>query len=74
MNKQKRLSLKVILLSKVRDLFGFWELCITINDKQYTYYLSSEFGVRQFEKKLYKKMPGKALQVLRKFNHKEVKV
>jgi hypothetical protein len=66
---QKRQKLTCLLLSKAKDCFGIWEVCILINDKEYTYPITSEFAVNKFEKLLRCKhpKPGKALHLLTLF-------
>jgi hypothetical protein len=68
---KKSRKLTVYLMSKIRDCFGVWEVEVVINGKPYTYPLSSAFAVSAFEDLLYKKKPGKALQVLKKFKIEE---
>lgn len=55
------------LISKTRDLFGVWEVCIQIGYVEYTYTISSSYAVEQFDKYLRKRRYGLALNVLKKF-------
>lgn len=62
---QKGQKLTICLVSKIRDCFGVIEVCVLINGKEYTYPISSEFKLRKIESLLYRKKPGKALNLLR---------
>lgn len=70
MEKKK---LNVILISSIRDFFGFWVIDILINGKQYTYSLTSEAALNSFNLLIKHRRPGKALAVLKKFNREECK-
>lgn len=64
MDKRK---LYFTLISKTKDLFGVWEICIQLGYKEYTYIVSSSYAVEQFEKYLRKRRYGLALNVLKRF-------
>jgi len=63
--KCQKLTFK--LVSKTKDFFGVWEICICINDKYYTYPINSEFAVEEVERLISKHRFGKALQTLKQF-------
>ena len=53
-------------LSTIKDWTGLFEVTVSVNDKNtYTYVLTSQFDVDEFEKKLWKH-PGSALNWLKK--------
>jgi len=55
------------LISKTKDLFGVWEVCILIGYVEYTYTITSSYAVEQFDKYLRKRRYGSALNVLKKY-------
>jgi hypothetical protein len=59
--------LNIKLESKVKDFMGVWEVGVLINGKAYTYSISSEWAVEEFERLLRKRKPGRALKVLNQF-------
>jgi hypothetical protein len=59
------LTLKIT--SKVRDVFGIWEVTVLLNNKLYTFPVTSEFALRKVEKLLRNRKPGKALHLLKLF-------
>ena len=56
--------LEIKLLSKIRDYSGVWEVSILINNKEYTYPISSEYKLNRFENLLKRKQPRRALRIL----------
>lgn len=68
MNKKGQ-KLTISLLSKTKDFFGIWEVCVLINGKEYTYPVTSEYAVEKFERLLRgpHPKPGKALHMLTLF-------
>lgn len=59
--KQK---LEIQLISKVRDIFGVWEITVNINGKLYTYPIDAEYGLKKIKKMIRLKKYGKALHLL----------
>lgn len=55
----------VLLISKDRG--GLYRLEIEINNRNYTYYISSSYAIDRFEYFTRKQMYGKAISVLNKF-------
>jgi hypothetical protein len=51
---------------------GTIDVFVHINNKSYTYHLSSEFGYRVFLTHLHKGRDGQAIRTLNKFNRKEL--
>lgn len=70
---KKRQKLTLCLISKIKDYFGLWEVNILINKKEYTFLIPSEYAVEKFER-MSKRFPGRALNLLKKFNVKEKEV
>jgi hypothetical protein len=66
---KKRQHLTLFLVSKSKDCFGVWEVCVLINGKEYTYPVSSEYAVVKVERLLRGPHPkyGKALHLLTLF-------
>ena len=59
--------LKLVITSKVKDLFGIWEVTVLLDGKEYTYPTTSEYAVKKVEKLIRNRKPGKALHVLKLF-------
>uniref|UniRef100_A0A6M3KIV4 Uncharacterized protein n=1 Tax=viral metagenome TaxID=1070528 RepID=A0A6M3KIV4_9ZZZZ len=59
--------LKMEIISKVRDIFGIWEVTVLLNKKEYTYPIISEYALKKVERLLRNRKPGKALHVLKLF-------
>lgn len=59
-------------MATIIDIFGVYEIFIRINGREYWYFLSSEYAYRRFNKYLKNGSYGKALGILRKFNHPEI--
>jgi hypothetical protein len=70
---KKRQILTLCLVSKIKDYFGLWEVNVLINKKEYTFLIPSEYAVEKFER-MSKCFPGRALNLLKKFNIKEKEV
>lgn len=64
MSTEKGQKLTCQLLSKVKDYFGVWEVTVLINNRLYTYPISSEFLLKKVEKLIRLKKFGKAIHVL----------
>ena len=63
--------MNLLLLSTAKQIDGLIEVQILIQNKknkEYTYYLNSEYALRQFQRHYKFGNYGKALEVLRKFN------
>jgi hypothetical protein len=65
MPSKKGQKLTVSLVSKIKDYFGIWEVTVLINNKAYTYPISSEFLLGKVEKQLRLNKPGRALHLLK---------
>jgi len=63
--------MKLLILSE-KEEWGFITLSVMIDKKEYTFYLSSEYGLRQIKNALKRKNPGRALKLLKQFNHRDV--
>jgi hypothetical protein len=59
-----KLTLEVIS----KDFFGVFTVQAWVDAKQYTYVLGSEYAIRQVQKLIRQHRPGKALNMLKKFN------
>ena len=64
---KKSQKLTFILAWKIRDCTGLWRVCIYLKNKEYIYYIPSEFVIEEIEKHIYHRRYGKALQLLKKF-------
>lgn len=64
MTTKKGHNMTICLISIQKDCFGVHDVSITINTKPYTYPIVSEYAVRQFERQLKLKRPGRALAIL----------
>jgi len=64
--------MKLIIQSVERDFFGVFHLSILIDGKEYSFHISSEFALRQANLAMKKHRPGRALNILKQFNHKEI--
>jgi hypothetical protein len=59
--------LNLRITSKIKDVFGIWEVTVLLNKREYTYPITSEFAVKKIEKLIHNRKPGKALHVLKLF-------
>lgn len=58
-------TVKLTLVSIVKDIYGVYDVSVIINDnKEYTYSLKSEYDVNEF-RRLCEHTPGKALNWLK---------
>lgn len=64
---QKGQKLTIYLLATRKDCFGVIEVDVSINGKQYTYPITSEFILRKVQKMIRLKKFGKALHLLSLF-------
>jgi len=64
MEKRK---LSVELESITKDIFGVYEVRALVNEKTYTFPITSEFILRKVKSLLRRKKPGKALYLLKQF-------
>jgi hypothetical protein len=65
MTSKKGQKLTLSVLSKVKDVFGLWEVDVKINSKVYTYQISSEYLLRKVDSLIYRHKPGRALYLLK---------
>ena len=65
-------EVRLIIQTEEKDIFGVFHLGILIDSKEYTFHLSSEYAVRKVKTALRKQRPGRALNILKNFNHKEI--
>lgn len=63
-------KLSLTHLATSLDTFGVWDVCVLINDKEYTYSLSSEYGYKVFLRYYKMNRPGRALHTLKLFSIK----
>lgn len=60
-------NLTISLISESTDQFGVIEVGVLINEKLYTYPITSEFALRKIKSLLFRHKPGKALKLLQMF-------
>ena len=64
---QKSQKLTIRLVAIRTDIFGVIEVDVILNNKLYTYPITSEFALRKVQSLLYRHKPGRALKVLEMF-------
>jgi hypothetical protein len=64
--------LKLIIQSEEKDIFGVFHLSVLVDSKEYTFHLTSEYALRQAKNSIRKRRPGRALNILKDFNRKEI--
>jgi len=62
--------MKLILEVVSRDFFGVFTVQALIDTKPYTFAVNSEYAIRQIQKLIRQRRPGRALNMLKKFNVK----
>jgi hypothetical protein len=65
-----KLTLEVVS----KDFFGVFTVQALIDEKPYTFVLNSEYAIRQVQKLIRQRRPGRALNMLKKFNVKLEKI
>jgi hypothetical protein len=67
---------KVVLQieSESKDCFGVYELCTLIDGRPYIYFINSEYILRKVKSLIYRHKSGKAINVLKQWNLKNVQV
>jgi hypothetical protein len=65
-----KLTLEVVS----KDFFGIFTVHALIDEKPYTFVLNSEYAIRQVQKLIRQRRPGRALNMLKKFNVKLEKI
>lgn len=64
--------MKLIIQSEEKDIFGVFHLSVLVDSKEYTFHLTSEYALRQAKNSIRKRRPGRALNILKDFNRKEI--
>ena len=59
-----KLTLEVVS----RDFFGVFTVQALVDAKHYTFVVNSEYAIRQIQKLIRQRRPGRALNMLKKFN------